>query len=99
SRVPHPSSPVQPPLRCLPPALAALAATLVAFPAFAQEHRAGGEANLVLPEFATHDVAGINARLLLSSGLVVCLLGLGFAFWMYRDLENLPVHKSMLEIS
>ena len=61
--------------------LAALAATLVASPAFALDllppeghaagHHAGGEANLVLPAFEEATLAGINARTLLLSGLAV----------------------------
>ena len=36
---------------------------------------------------------------LLSAGIVVCLLGLVFGLVIYCQLKNLPVHKSMLEIS
>ena len=36
---------------------------------------------------------------LLSIGIIVCLLGLGFGLVIYRQLKNLPVHKSMREIS
>ncbi len=89
--------------------LAALAATLVASPAFALDllppdgqpagHHAGGEANLVLPAFEEATLAGINARTLLLSGLAVCAAGLGFAMWIYRDLESMPAHKSMLDVS
>jgi K(+)-stimulated pyrophosphate-energized sodium pump len=32
-------------------------------------------------------------------GLGVCLLGLAFGLVIYRQLKNLPVHGSMLEIS
>ena len=30
---------------------------------------------------------------------MVCLLGLGFGLVIFRQLKNMPVHKSMLEIS
>jgi K(+)-stimulated pyrophosphate-energized sodium pump len=61
---------------------------------------AGGEANLILPDFdqATF-LGGIPGSTLLMSGLVVCVLGLLFGLWMYTHLKNLPVHKSMLEVS
>jgi K(+)-stimulated pyrophosphate-energized sodium pump len=64
----------------------------------AQRH-AGGEANLVLPDLSTEQFGGINARTLLTSGLVVCLLGLAFGMTIYVRLKNLPVHRSMLEVS
>jgi K(+)-stimulated pyrophosphate-energized sodium pump len=60
---------------------------------------AGGEANLVLPDLGTVDFQGINARTLLMGGLIVCVLGLVFGLTIYQRLKNLPVHRSMLEIS
>jgi len=62
--------------------------------------RHGGEANLVLPdlELATF-LDGVSGPTLLYGGLVVCALGLLFGLWIYKELQNLPVHKSMLEIS
>ncbi len=63
-------------------------------------HRPGGEANLKLPDLSSVDfLGGISGRNLLFGGLVVCILGLGFGLMAYRDLKNLPVHVSMLEIS
>src|SRR5437868_7137443 len=63
------------------------------------EARRGGEANLVLPDLSTETFRGINARTLLMSGLVVCVLGLAFGMVIFRRLKNLPVHRSMLEVS
>src|SRR5690348_14586351 len=60
---------------------------------------AGGEANLVLPDLSTETFQGINGRTLLMGGLVVCLLGLGFGMSIFSRLKNLPVHRSMLEVS
>ena len=60
---------------------------------------AGGEANLVLPDLGPVDFQGINGRTLLMGGLVVCVLGLAFGLVIYTQLKNLPVHRSMLEIS
>ncbi|MGE5814768.1 MAG: sodium-translocating pyrophosphatase, partial [Acidobacteriota bacterium] len=62
-------------------------------------HHAGGEANLVLPDLSQVSFGGMNARTLLMGGLVVCLLGLSFGYVMSTQLKNLPVHRSMLEIS
>jgi K(+)-stimulated pyrophosphate-energized sodium pump len=65
-----------------------------------QEARhAGGEANLVLPDLSTVDFHGIGARTLLMAGLVVCVLGLGFGMVIFTQLKNLPVHRSMRDIS
>jgi K(+)-stimulated pyrophosphate-energized sodium pump len=67
---------------------------------FSQE-QAGGEANLRLPDLsqATFFGGAIGGRSLLLWGLIVVALGLLFGLVIYRQLKNLPVHKSMLEIS
>jgi K(+)-stimulated pyrophosphate-energized sodium pump len=57
------------------------------------------EANLVLPDLAGQLFLGVNGRTLLMTGLIVCLLGLVFGFVIYVQLKNLPVHRSMREIS
>ena len=66
-----------------------------------QSSRAGGEANLILPDLsqATFFGAAINGQTLLTSGLLVVALGLVFGLVIYKQLENAPVHRSMLEIS
>jgi K(+)-stimulated pyrophosphate-energized sodium pump len=61
--------------------------------------RAGGEANLVLPDLSTQVFQGINGRTLLMAGLLVCLLGLAFGMVIFYRLKNMPVHRSMLEVS
>ena len=69
-------------------------------PAFAQPEHAGGEANLILPDLNSATfLGGIGGRTLLMLGLIVCVLGLGFGLMMYLRLKNMPVHKSMLEVS
>lgn len=60
---------------------------------------AGGEANLVVPDLNTVEFFGMNARLLLGIGLIVCLLGLLFGLFNYLRVKHLPVHKSMRDIS
>jgi len=75
-----------------PPAPAAAAAAQPA-------PHAGGEANLVLPDLGLVEFQGINGRTLLMGGLVVCVFGLAFGLVIYMQLKNLPVHRSMLEIS
>src|SRR5712692_5244641 len=64
------------------------------------QHAAGGEANLVLPDLSQATfLGGINGRTLLMWGLLVCGLGLLFGLVSYTQLKNLPVHRSMREIS
>jgi len=60
---------------------------------------AGGEASLVVPDLNTVEFFGLNARLLLGIGLIVCLLGLLFGLFNYLRVKQLPVHKSMRDIS
>ncbi len=61
---------------------------------------AAGEANLVLPDLTQATFfGGIDGRTLLLCGLLVVALGLLFGLLTYRQLKNLPVHSSMLEIS
>ncbi len=60
---------------------------------------AASEAELVLPDLGSVSFFGINGHNLLLGGLVVCVLGLLFGLVMYVQLKNLPVHRSMREIS
>src|SRR5262245_3454621 len=81
--------------------LALLAVALVG-PAMAQEAtpHAGGEANLVLPDLGQATFfSGLGGRTILMGGIAVSLLGLAFGLVIYTQLKNMPVHKSMLEIS
>ncbi len=61
----------------------------------------GGEANLKLPPLGSESFLGgaISGSALLAIGLVVSALGLAFGLGVSNRLKNLPVHKSMLEIS
>jgi len=62
-------------------------------------HEGGGEASLILPNLGQVSFHGYNARTLLMVGLGVCILGLLFGLIIFTQLKNLPVHKSMREIS
>ena len=59
------------------------------------------EASLVLPSFADPAFFGgsTSGASILMWGLLVCALGMGFGLFQYMQLRNMPVHKSMLEIS
>jgi len=77
----------------------AAAATGTAQPV-AVEHKAGGEANLVIPDLSQVSfLGGIHGRSLLMGGLVICALGLLFGLVFYGQLKRMAVHSSMLEIS
>ncbi len=67
--------------------------------ATAHEHKAGGEANLILPDLSKVKFMGTDGHTLLMSGLLVCLLGLGFGFMIFTQLKKMAVHKSMLDVS
>jgi K(+)-stimulated pyrophosphate-energized sodium pump len=69
--------------------------------AYAQpEHSGGGgEANLVLPDLTSVSFLGMNGHALLMIGLLFCVGGLLFGLTIYVQLKNLPVHRSMREIS
>ncbi len=71
----------------------ALFALLLSTPAFA-----GGEADLKMPALQG-SFMGMTGHNLLLIGLFICLLGIGFGLVQYAQIRNLPVHKSMLEIS
>src|ERR1700712_5964235 len=75
--------------------LMALFAFLTATPASASE------ADLVLPDLSNPNITffGMTGHNLLLGGLGVCVLGLLFGLMMYVQLKNMPVHRSMREIS
>ena len=60
---------------------------------------AGGEAGLKLPDLSTVSFLGIDGHKLLTVGLLFCVLGLIFGLVIYNRLKNLPVHRSMREVS
>ncbi|WP_257303772.1 sodium-translocating pyrophosphatase [Geothrix campi] len=76
--------------------MTALFAILLAPPAFA-----GGEAELKIPSLKDQAqlFMGTTGHNLLLIGLFICLLGVAFGLVQYSQIRNLPVHKSMLEIS
>jgi K(+)-stimulated pyrophosphate-energized sodium pump len=92
-------------MEALQPMLSKLFRTACALPlfagaAFAQAaERHGGEASLVLPDLSAVQFLGLNGKTFLMAGLAVCVLGLIFGLVIYGQLKNLPVHKSMLEVS
>src|SRR5467141_1668856 len=68
-------------------------------PAVFGSPREGGEAALKLPDLSDVTFLGIDGHRLLLVGLLFCFLGLMFRLAIYIQLKNLPVHRSMREIS
>src|SRR5277367_3729042 len=89
--------------RCWKFAAGGAAMLLCSVAAFAQQpapESVGGEANLKLPDLSSVTfLNGIDGHKLLLFGIFFCILGLAFGLAIYSHLKNLPVHKSMLEIS
>ena len=79
-------------LRCL--MLVIFSIAMVVSPSFASE------ASLVLPNLSSVSfLGGISGSALLTAGILVCVFGLFFGFIQFKSIKNLPVHKSMLEVS
>lgn len=57
------------------------------------------EATLKLPDLSNLMLLGTNGKTLLMGGLVVCALALLFGLVIFKELKNMPVHRSMREIS
>ena len=65
-------------------------------------HAPGGEANLVLPDLSQvrfESLGNLDGHTLLSLGLIVTLAGFAFGLVIFVQLQRLPVHRSMREIS
>ena len=72
---------------------------LTAGSALAQPAEEGGEAALKLPDLSSVSFLGVDGHRLLMVGLLFCVFGLGFGMVIFMRLKNLPVHRSMREIS
>jgi K(+)-stimulated pyrophosphate-energized sodium pump len=60
---------------------------------------AAGEASLKLPDLSQVQFLGVDGHKLLLFGILFCIFGLLFGLVSYSRLRNLPVHRSMAEIS
>ena len=61
---------------------------------------AASEADLVLPDLGSVSfLGGVSGRALLMVGLVISFVGVAFGLVMFVKLRNLPVHRSMRDIS
>src|SRR5574344_519262 len=61
------------------------------------------EMDLNIPSLAeaTYGFFGktINGNTLLTSGMLICFLGMAFGLWEFFRIKKLPAHKSMLDVS
>src|SRR3984893_10972630 len=81
---------------------AAIASLLTAMSAFAQtSEEAGGKASLKLPDLTQVQFlnGSVDGHKLLLFGILFCIFGLIFGLVIYSRLKNLPVHRSMRDIS
>src|SRR5258706_15210363 len=53
------------------------------------------EKDLILPDLSTVEFFGMSGRAFLMLGLLICVGGLIFGLRIYKELENMPVHRSM----
>jgi K(+)-stimulated pyrophosphate-energized sodium pump len=89
-------------LACRLATILAASAALVAAAAtnaMARTAPEGGEASLKLPDLTQVQFLGVDGHKLLLFGIVFCIFGLIFGLTIYMRLKNLPVHRSMREIS
>ncbi len=61
----------------------------------------GSEADLTLPDLSSVSFLGnaINGHTLLTIGFIICAFGFCFGIYHFLGIKNLPVHKSMKNIS
>jgi K(+)-stimulated pyrophosphate-energized sodium pump len=81
---------------------AAIASLLTTAAAFAQStDEASGEASLKLPDLKSVQFlnGSVDGHSLLLFGILFCIFGLIFGLVIYSRLKNLPVHRSMRDIS
>ena len=76
-------------------------AGIFAFLLAAANQSFASEANLVIPDLSAVSFLGgaINGKALLTFGFLICIFGLCFGIYHYLNIKNLPVHKSMKDIS
>jgi K(+)-stimulated pyrophosphate-energized sodium pump len=73
--------------------LASFSGILVCFPVFA------AESDLIMPNLSSVSFLNISGRHVLLYGIAICVFGLIFGLVQYSKIMNLPVHKSMKEVS
>jgi K(+)-stimulated pyrophosphate-energized sodium pump len=79
--------------------IACLTLVLCAGASLAAEREHKSEIDLVMPDLSQVPFLGTDGHTLLLFGLAICVLGLIFGLVIYGQLKNMPVHRSMREIS
>src|SRR6201996_1973307 len=81
--------------------VATMLSLLTAAQSFAAQatEEVGGEAALKLPDLSSVSFLGIDGHKLLLFGILFCIFGLAFGLIIYSRLKNLPVHRTMRDIS
>jgi K(+)-stimulated pyrophosphate-energized sodium pump len=82
-------------------ALATFVATLLmsALAVAQPAHEATSEATLPVPDMSLAHMLGTNGRTLLTGSIVFTVLGMVFALVMLLQVKNLPVHRTMRDVS
>ncbi len=75
------------------------ALTLLSGTAVMAQDSASGEASLKVPDLSQVTFLGMDGHKLLTVGILFCVFGLMFGLTIYNRLKNLPVHRSMREVS
>ncbi|MBC7966887.1 MAG: sodium-translocating pyrophosphatase, partial [Fuerstia sp.] len=69
------------------------------FAAALPQSATAGEADLIIPSLDRPIALGLSGEMLLFGGIAISVMGLAFGMWIFAHLRNLPVHRSMLEVS
>src|SRR5690242_18890044 len=77
----------------------ALAGAVTAVSLLSPAVAGAAEDSLILPNLRQQKFFGVDGHTLLMVGLVIAVLGIVFGLVIYKQLQNLPVHKSMLDVS
>ena len=88
-----------PSVACFVSLLAAFVAAFLPKVAHAAQPHHGGEVNLILPDLSTVQMLGMDGHTLLLFGLIVSALGVLFGVVTLKQIKDLPVHKSMSDVS
>src|ERR1700730_7483705 len=75
------------------------AGSALAQPAAQTTPEAAGNGALKLRDLPSDSFLGMDGHRLLMIGILFCVFGLGFGMVIFMRLKNLPVHRSMREIS
>jgi K(+)-stimulated pyrophosphate-energized sodium pump len=77
----------------------ALAAAVTAVSLLTPTVAKASEDSLILPNLRQQKFFGVDGHTLLLVGIVIAALGIVFGLVIYKQLQGLPVHRSMLEVS